>query len=579
MGKRRSQKSLFRGLVICVVGPHYPRPGGVSTQVEVLERSLRAEGAIVRPVDTNVQALRRLGRLGKWLLPAAQVVIVPLRLWRAAGGADLIHAHLASYWGFYLPMLAVTLVRRLRGVPAVATYHGGKAAEFAAAHRTSVRVLLNRLDALIVLSPFTGGVFERLGLQPFAIPNVVEQDLFLTNPPGSGSSRLADPDRPALLWIKSFDAAGNPALMVEAFSRLRHDLPGATLTMIGDGPQRPTILATAAAQHLPIEFPGRLAYDAMRYAYDKADILVISSAVDNQPNVLIEASACGLPVVATTVGGIPDMAQDGVNALLVASGRRRCAGQRPCCGWRAIPIWPAVSVTPPWKTRRHTPGRVPAARWRRCTRRCFATCEMQISMAEQPRTALITGAAGFCGSYLTELLLAQGIRVIGVDQVGSSEQTGEYRLESLDLRDEAAVRRVLAVVQPDWLVHLAALTNPAAPISDLYAVNVFATIGLLDAVKELVPGCTVLITGSSAQYGVTTPEENPISETQVFRPVTQYAVTKATQDLIGGMVSAAGLPLIRSRTFNIIGPRKVQPLSLPPLPARSLRSNTRCVSR
>lgn len=177
-------------------------------------------------------------------------------------------------------------------------------------------------------------------------------------------------------------------------------------------------------------------------------------------------------------------------------------------------------------------------------------------MAERPRTALITGAAGFCGSYLAELFLAQGIRVVGVDQIGSNAQSGEYRLESLDLRDEAAVRRVLAEVQPDWLVHLAALTNPAAPIGDLYAVNVFATIALLEAVKELVPGCTVLIAGSSAQYGVTTPEENPISEAQVFRPVTQYAVTKATQDLIGGMASAAGLPVIRTRTFNIVGPRQ-----------------------
>ncbi len=311
-------ESLFLGLTICVLGPHYPRPGGVSTQVEVLERSLRAEGAMVRPVDTNVQGLRRLGRLGKWLLPAAQVVIVPLRLWRAAAGADLIHAHLASYWGFYLPMLAVAPVRWLKDVPAVATYHGGKAAEFAAAHRTSVRALLKLLDALIVLSPFTGRVFERLGLQPVVIPNVVEQELFQPTPPGRESSRLADPDRPALLWIKSFDDSGNPVLMVDAFARLRHDLPGATLTMIGDGPRRPDMVAAAAAQRLPIEFPGRLAFDAMMHAYDRADILVISSAVDNQPNVLIEASACGLPVVATAVGGIPDMAQDGVNALLVA---------------------------------------------------------------------------------------------------------------------------------------------------------------------------------------------------------------------------------------------------------------------
>ncbi|MCB0232372.1 MAG: hypothetical protein KDH08_00555, partial [Anaerolineae bacterium] len=98
----QTAQTRLAGLTICVLGPHYPRSGGVSTQVEVLERCLRSEGAVVRPVDTNIQVLRRLGKLGRWLLPAAQMAVVPLRLWRAAGDADLIHAHLASYWGFYL---------------------------------------------------------------------------------------------------------------------------------------------------------------------------------------------------------------------------------------------------------------------------------------------------------------------------------------------------------------------------------------------------------------------------------------------------------------------------------------------
>ena len=311
-------ESSFAGLTVCVVGPHYPRPGGVSTQVEMLESCLRGEGATVRPVDTNVQSLRHLGRPGRWLLPAAQVMIVPVRLWRAAAGADIIHAHLASYWGFYLPMLAVALIGKLRGVPSVATYHGGKAAEFVTDHKTSVRSLLNRLDALIVLSSFTGRVFEGLGLKPVVVPNVIDLQQFQPEPPGPGSSRLSEPDRPALLWVKSFDDSGNPALMVEAFARLRRDLPRATLTMIGDGPRLPDARAQAEALATPVYFAGRVPYDAMAQAYEKADILVISSAVDNQPNVLIEASASGLPVVATAVGGIPDMVEDGVNALLVA---------------------------------------------------------------------------------------------------------------------------------------------------------------------------------------------------------------------------------------------------------------------
>lgn len=307
-------------LIVCVIGPHYPRPGGVSTQVEALSRSLRADGVTVRSVDTNIRSLRRLGKLGRLLLPAAQLVVVPIRLWRAADGADIIHAHLASYWGFYLPMIAVVLVRQLRGVPAVASYHGGKAAVFVPANRHTVLPLLRRLDALIASSAFTGRVFESLGLRPVIIPNVVELDQYQPNPPGNGSGRLAERDKPALLWIKSMDDAGNPSLMVQAFARLRQVLPGATLTMIGDGVLREEAQTLAQSLDVPIDFAGRVSYAALKESYARADVFVISSAVDNQPCTLIEASACGIPVVATAVGGIPDMVHDGVDALLTPPG-------------------------------------------------------------------------------------------------------------------------------------------------------------------------------------------------------------------------------------------------------------------
>jgi phenylacetate-CoA ligase len=54
----------------------------------------------------------------------------------------------------------------------------------------------------------------------------------------------------------------------------------------------------------------------LQAAYAAADLFVSSSAVDNQPNTLLEASAVGLPIVATAVGGVPEMVHDGVDALL-----------------------------------------------------------------------------------------------------------------------------------------------------------------------------------------------------------------------------------------------------------------------
>jgi GDP-4-dehydro-6-deoxy-D-mannose reductase len=178
-----------------------------------------------------------------------------------------------------------------------------------------------------------------------------------------------------------------------------------------------------------------------------------------------------------------------------------------------------------------------------------------------PPTALITGIAGFCGSYLAELLVGQGWRVAGLDAAADADE----RLHRLgldvvsyqaDLTNAEALREIIAEARPEQVYHLAALTNPAAPYCALYEVNVYGTIHLLEALRREAPAAAVLFAGSSAQYGPTQPHENPIGEAQEFRPITQYAVTKATQDLLGTMAGAAGQRVIRTRSFNIVGPRQ-----------------------
>lgn len=182
-------------------------------------------------------------------------------------------------------------------------------------------------------------------------------------------------------------------------------------------------------------------------------------------------------------------------------------------------------------------------------------------MTQNTPTALITGIAGFCGSYLAELLAGQGWRVVGLDVAADAgERLRRLGLDiavwQADLADAAALQEIMAGVQPDQIYHLAALTNPAAPYRALYEANVYGTIHLLEAAHAAAPAARVLIAGSSSQYGPTQPHENPIGEAQEFRPITQYAVTKAAQDLLGAMASAAGQRVIRTRSFNIVGPRQ-----------------------
>jgi GDP-4-dehydro-6-deoxy-D-mannose reductase len=184
-------------------------------------------------------------------------------------------------------------------------------------------------------------------------------------------------------------------------------------------------------------------------------------------------------------------------------------------------------------------------------------------MGDQP-AVMITGIAGFCGSYLAELLLEKGQAVIGIERERAGLANLEVILDDIDLRrvdvrSPDQVRQLLAEVRPDEIYHLAAVTKlpPKGGYQALYEVNVIGTINLLEAVCAEGLDCTVLIAGSSAEYGSVTPDENPVCESQPFRPVTHYAISKVAQGLAGYRYwAAAGLKIIRTRAFNIIGPRQ-----------------------
>jgi GDP-4-dehydro-6-deoxy-D-mannose reductase len=178
--------------------------------------------------------------------------------------------------------------------------------------------------------------------------------------------------------------------------------------------------------------------------------------------------------------------------------------------------------------------------------------------------ALVTGISGFCGSYLAQRLLDLGQKVVGVEVESASLANlnpirDRIELCWADLRDPGQIRRILAKILPDRVYHLAALTKQASghDFQELYEINAYGTINLLDGLQGERPDCRVLITGSSAQYGLVQPGENPIKETALPRPVTHYAVSKVTQDLVAYSYWATwGLKVVRTRAFNIIGPRQ-----------------------
>ncbi len=156
--------------------------------------------------------------------------------------------------------------------------------------------------------------------------------------------------------------------------------------------------------------------------------------------------------------------------------------------------------------------------------------------------ALVTGITGFVGSHLAEFLLdrVEGVEVHGLKRWRSPLDNilgvlDRVHLWDGDLRDLKSMVRVVGEVRPDVVFHLAAQsyvpTSFDAPV-DTIETNVCGTINLLEAIRlnELDP--VIHICSSSEVYGQVRPEEDPIRETNPFRPASPYAVSKVGEDMV-----------------------------------------------
>lgn len=180
---------------------------------------------------------------------------------------------------------------------------------------------------------------------------------------------------------------------------------------------------------------------------------------------------------------------------------------------------------------------------------------------------LITGITGMAGSHLAEYCLSLGdVEVVGTVRWRSPRENiagiaDRVRLVDCDLRDQAGVRRLLEQVQPEAIFHLAAQSYVPASWSgpaDTLTTNVLGQVHLLEAMRDLgMTDVPMQIAGSSEEYGLVLPEETPIKETNPLRPLSPYAVSKVTQDMLGWQYNRSfGLRTVRTRAFNHEGPRR-----------------------
>jgi len=170
------------------------------------------------------------------------------------------------------------------------------------------------------------------------------------------------------------------------------------------------------------------------------------------------------------------------------------------------------------------------------------------------KTALITGANGFSGRFLSSKLRGRNYYLIGLDI--DPIRRNDILLDdyvSLDLRNANSVNKVMMEIRPDFVFHLAGIFK--ASENEIYQSNFLAGLNLLDAAVRFSPSARVLIIGSAAEYGHVPAAEMPIRESQPCRPINAYGISKHALTMAArDYYDSRGLRVVIARPFNLIGP-------------------------
>ena len=188
---------------------------------------------------------------------------------------------------------------------------------------------------------------------------------------------------------------------------------------------------------------------------------------------------------------------------------------------------------------------------------------------------LITGATGFVGSNMVDLLIKSKPDwklFITKRWHLSSLKNVSHNLHKIttidcDITDPHSTNTAINLAKPDIIFHFAAesFVSPSWRNPTRYmSVNYNGTLNILEAVRSIVPNCIVHIPGSGEEYGDISIDDLPITPNTPLNPVNPYAVTKVAQDLIAKVYyDSYGLNVIRTRSFNHEGPRRSHHFGLP----------------
>lgn len=240
---------------------------------------------------------------------------------------DLLHSHFLFPEG----VISAKLGKEF-SIKSICTVHGSDLNIIA--HRLYWRPFLSyalrNLDALIFVSEALKEKFlsqvlkgrEPKSLNLAVIPNGFADWVIPSGDPVDDQlvRRLREHKKKIILFVGNLIKIKRPDVAVEALAYIRKKGDGAVLVIIGHGPKESEIKAKAARLNLcegeDFILLGRLSHERVLFWMKEADVLILTSDNEGMPSVVLESLSLGTPVVATPIGGVPEVVLDGVNGFL-----------------------------------------------------------------------------------------------------------------------------------------------------------------------------------------------------------------------------------------------------------------------
>jgi len=173
---------------------------------------------------------------------------------------------------------------------------------------------------------------------------------------------------------------------------------------------------------------------------------------------------------------------------------------------------------------------------------------------------LITGINGFVGQHLKRELETMRYDVHGIDITSADPKVVEA-----DILDAGRLVRVIQKIEPDSVIHLAAIASvDHKDPSALYSLNFNGTVNLLNACRVIEKNPQFLFVSSSQVYGNVPTQKLPIDESVPVHPVNHYGATKAAAEMaVRAFGAEYGLPYVIARPFNHTGPGQTERFVIP----------------